>query len=83
MYRENTGKLGRETQGSLFKEEGGSSMRHGDKGMSALSPENQLHGVDFHSIIQNEQASNTIEAATEFGFASQDIKKLKKRLERN
>ena len=58
-------------------------MRHGDKGMSALSGENQLHGVDFHSIIQNEQASTTIESASEFGFASQDIKKLKKRLERN
>ena len=53
-------------------------MRHGDKGMSALSGENQLHGVDFHSIIQNEQASTTIEAASEFGFASQDIKKAKK-----
>ena len=52
-------------------------MRHGDKGMSALSGENQLHGVDFHSIIQNEQASTTIESASEFGFASQDIKKLK------
>ena len=31
-------------------------MRHGDKGMSALSGENQLYGVDFHSIIQKEQA---------------------------
>ncbi len=23
-------------------------MRHGDKGMSALSGENQLFGIDFH-----------------------------------
>ena len=55
-------------------------MRHGDKGKSALSGENQLHGIDFHSIIQNEQASTTIEAASEFGFASQGYKKAKKTL---
>lgn len=58
-------------------------MRHGDKGMSALSGENQLIGVDFHDINQKEKASQEVETASEYGFASQDIKKLKRRLERN
>lgn len=58
-------------------------MRHGDKGNSVLSGENQLHGVDFRDMIQKERSSSTIEAAFEFGFTNQDIKKLKRRLERN
>jgi hypothetical protein len=58
-------------------------MRHGDKGNSVLSGENQLLGVDFQDRIQKEQASSSMETATEFGFANQDIKKLKRRLERN
>lgn len=58
-------------------------MRHGDKGTSAHSGENQLYGVDFRDTVQKEQSATSMEAASEYGFANQDIKKLKKRLERN
>jgi len=58
-------------------------MRHGEKGISALSGENQLFGVDFRDTIQKEQSTAMVEAASEYGFGSQDIKKLKKRMERN
>jgi hypothetical protein len=58
-------------------------MRHGDKGNSVLSGVNQLHGIDFRDSIQKEQFSTSIEAASEFGFGNEDIKKLKRRLERN
>jgi hypothetical protein len=58
-------------------------MRYGDKGMSALSGENQLFGIDFHDNIQKEQNANMVELAREFGLTTQDAKKLKKQLERN
>ncbi len=58
-------------------------MRQGDKGNSAFFVENQLSGLDFRDSIQKEQSSTSLEAASEFGFANQDIKKLKRRLERN
>ena len=58
-------------------------MRHGDKGMSALSGENQLFGIDFHDNIQKEQNTQMVELAREFGLTAQDAKKLKKQLERN
>ncbi|WP_338470360.1 hypothetical protein R4Z10_16370 [Niallia sp. XMNu-256] len=58
-------------------------MRHGDKGNSAFLGENQLSGLDFRDSIQKEQSSTSVEAASEFGFANQDIKRLKRRLERN
>ena len=38
-------------------------MRHGDKGMSAQSGENQLFGVDFHDRIQKEQNAQMVELA--------------------
>jgi hypothetical protein len=58
-------------------------MRYGDKGMSALSGENQLFGIDFHDNIQKEQNASMVELAREFGLTTQDAKKLKKQLERN
>ncbi|WP_428909233.1 hypothetical protein [Niallia sp. Krafla_26] len=58
-------------------------MRHGDKGNSVFSGENQLLGVDFRDSMQKEQSTTSVEAASEYGFANQDIKKLKRRLERN
>lgn len=59
------------------------TMRHGDKGVSALSGEDQLYGVDFHDRIQKGQKAYMIELGSECGIASQDIKKLKRQLERN
>ena len=58
-------------------------MRHGEKGMSAQSGENQLFGVDFHDLNQKEQSTQMFELACEFGLTTQDAKKLKKQLERN
>ncbi|MBY0154377.1 hypothetical protein [Cytobacillus oceanisediminis] len=60
-----------------------STMRFGEKGMSAQSGENQLFGVDFHDFIQREQNSNMIELASEFGLSLKDVRKLKKKLERS
>ena len=58
-------------------------MRHGDKGVSAQSGENQLFGIDFHDHIQKEQNTQMVELAREFGLTAQDVKKLKKQIERN
>ena len=59
------------------------TMRHGEKGMSALSGENQLFGVDFQDLIQKGQNTHMVELACELGLTSQDAKKLKKQIERN
>jgi hypothetical protein len=59
------------------------AMRHGEKGMSALSGENQLFGIDFHDHIQKEQSTPMVELARDFGLTAQEAKKLKKQLERN
>lgn len=58
-------------------------MRFSEKGMSVTNGENQLFGVDFHDFIQREQNSNAYELASEFGLSFGEVKKLKKRLERN
>lgn len=58
-------------------------MRHSEKGMSAHSGENQMGGMDFNNKVQSEQNGQNAEFASEFGFNQNDIKKLKKRLERN
>jgi hypothetical protein len=58
-------------------------MRHGDKAMAVQSGENQLFGVDFRDLTQKEQNVQSIEFASEFGLTNQDVKKIKKRLERN
>ncbi len=58
-------------------------MRHGDKGLSAISGHNQLTGVDFYDLTQKEQNAQTVEFASEFGLSPQDVKKLKKQMERN
>ena len=58
-------------------------MRHGDKGVSAQSGENQLFGIDFHDQYSKRTKYKMVELAREFGLTTQDAKKLKKQLERN
>jgi uncharacterized NAD-dependent epimerase/dehydratase family protein len=58
-------------------------MRYGDKGMSIQQADNKIFGMDFHDFLQKEQNANMIELATEFGISLQDVRKLKKHLERS
>lgn len=58
-------------------------MRLSNKGMAVQAGENQLFGIDFHDFIQSDQNACLTELATEFGLAAQDIRKLKKHMERN
>lgn len=58
-------------------------MRFSEKGMAIQQGENQLFGVDFHDFIQKEQTSNMVELASEFGLTINDVRKLKKHLERS
>ncbi|MBA4538428.1 hypothetical protein H1Z61_15125 [Bacillus aquiflavi] len=57
-------------------------MRFSEKGFKIKSGENQLFGVNFQDIMQNEE-SNMFELATEFHLTLRDVRKLKKRLERS
>lgn len=58
-------------------------MRFGEKGTSAFTGEKQLLGVDLRDSTSKEANALTMETASEFGLTGQDIKKLKKLLERN
>ncbi|WP_322445398.1 hypothetical protein [Robertmurraya mangrovi] len=58
-------------------------MRFSEKGTSIQGGDNQLFGVDFHDFIQKEQNLGMVELASEFGLSIGDVRKLKKKLERN
>jgi hypothetical protein len=58
-------------------------LRSSEKGMSIQSMDGRLFGIDFHDFIQKEQHSNSIELASEFGLSINDVRKLKKHLERS
>ncbi|MDQ0197173.1 hypothetical protein [Neobacillus ginsengisoli] len=58
-------------------------MRSSEKGMNIQSIDGRIFGVDFHDFIQKEQNSNTFELASEFGLTINDVRKLKKHLERS
>lgn len=58
-------------------------MRSSEKGMNIQSMDGRIFGVDFHDFIQKEQNSNTFELASEFGLTINDVRKLKKHLERS
>ncbi|GIN60333.1 hypothetical protein J27TS8_03260 [Robertmurraya siralis] len=58
-------------------------MRFSDKGTTIQQGENQLFGIDLHDFLQKEQNSSMIELASEFGLTMNDVRKLKKQLERS
>ncbi|ABS23344.1 hypothetical protein ACRS6Y_19355 [Bacillus cytotoxicus] len=58
-------------------------MRMNEKGHSVTNGANQLFNVSFHDFISKEQTNTGMELASEFGISLQDVRRLKKQLERS
>jgi hypothetical protein len=58
-------------------------MRMNEKGHSVTNGANQLFNVNFHEFIAREQNNTSMELASEFGISLQDVKRLKKQIERS
>ncbi|MGG5254932.1 hypothetical protein ACQYAD_15975 [Neobacillus sp. SM06] len=58
-------------------------MRSSEKGVITQSAGNRLFGVDFHDFVEKEQNTSMFELASEFGLTMNDVKKLKKYLDRS
>jgi hypothetical protein len=58
-------------------------MRLSHKGMTVHAGENQLFGMDFHDFIQKDQNACLTEIAAEFGVSANEVRKVKKQMERN
>ena len=58
-------------------------MRFSEKGQHTQISENHLFGVDFHDFIAKEQATTSVELASEFGLTVKDVRQLKKQLHRS
>ncbi|PGB03584.1 hypothetical protein [Bacillus toyonensis] len=58
-------------------------MRMNEKGHSVTNGANQLFNVNFHDFISKEQNNASMELASEFGISLQDVKRLKKQIERS
>lgn len=65
----------------IFKR-GGSNVRNSEKG--ELSQNNHsVFGVDFHDFMVKEQSDTSLELASEFGISLNEVKSLKKKLNRS
>ncbi|MGR5868352.1 hypothetical protein ACT7C5_12625 [Bacillus pacificus] len=53
------------------------------KGILLQMSANQLFNVNFHDFISKEQNNTSMELASEFGISLQDVKRLKKQIERS
>mgnify|MGYP001161697094 CR=1 FL=1 len=58
-------------------------MRLSNKGMAVHSGEKQLFRMDFHDFIQKDQNACLTELASEFGISANEVRKVKKQMERN
>lgn len=58
-------------------------MRLNNKGMAVHAGENQLYGMDFHDFIQKDQNACLTEIASEFGISTNEVREMKKQMERN
>ncbi|MBE3569886.1 MAG: hypothetical protein IMW92_07165 [Bacillales bacterium] len=58
-------------------------MRANEKQTMGLSVNNPLFGVNFHDWIDREKEENSWELASEFSVSLNEIKQIKKRLERS
>jgi hypothetical protein len=58
-------------------------MRYSEKSQHSNQGTNQLFGVDLHDFIQKEQSSTYVELASEFGLSLNDVRKLKKQMNRS
>lgn len=57
-------------------------MRNSEKG-ELMHSRKDIFGVDFHDFMVKEQNNSTVELASEFGISIQDVKSLKKHLNRS
>ncbi|MBM7660702.1 hypothetical protein JOC85_001474 [Bacillus mesophilus] len=58
-------------------------MRFSEKGEHIANGSQQLFGVNFHDFIEKENATPSMELASEFGLSLREVKQLKKQLERS
>lgn len=58
-------------------------MRASDKHLFVQAGNREMFGVDFFDGLQKEISSNREEFSSEFGIRSEDVQKLKKKLERS
>jgi transcription initiation factor IIE alpha subunit len=58
-------------------------MRANDKQTMSSNGDNPFFGVNFYDRIEREKESNSSELASEFGVSLNEIKRIKKRLERS
>ncbi len=58
-------------------------MKRNEKNSVTHDGSSQLFGVDFHDFIQREQTNNMVELASDFGISVNDVKQLKRRIERS
>ncbi|WP_197089577.1 hypothetical protein [Bacillus sp. SA1-12] len=57
-------------------------MRNSEKG-NVTHAQHDVFGVDFQGLMVNEQNDSLVEAATEFGIPLQNVRNLKKHLNRS
>jgi hypothetical protein len=58
-------------------------MRFSEKGEQVARGNQQVFGVNFHDFIEKENATTSMELASEFGLSLREVKQLKKRLGRS
>jgi len=58
-------------------------MRFSEKSQLSNQGANDLLGVDLHDFVQKEQGSTYLELASEFGLSLNDVRKLKRQLDRS
>ncbi|MGM7721006.1 hypothetical protein [Metabacillus sp. Hm71] len=57
-------------------------MRNSEKG-NVCHAQRDVFGVDFHDFMVKEQNNSSIELASEFGISLQEVRNLKKHLNRS
>ncbi|MBO9130468.1 hypothetical protein [Bacillus sp. 165] len=58
-------------------------MRMNERGNNVINSANQLFHVNFHDFSSKDPSVSSMELASEFGISLNDVKQLKKRLERS
>ncbi|MFZ3588285.1 hypothetical protein ACOI1C_03200 [Bacillus sp. DJP31] len=59
------------------------TLRYSEKGEFCAKGTQQVFGVSFHDFIERENATTSMELASEFGLSLREVKHLKKRLGRS
>lgn len=58
-------------------------VRYSEKGETVSKSAQPVFGVSFHDFIERENATTSMELASEFGLSLREVKHLKKRLGRS